>query len=361
MSEEFSLRSWLSLALIPDVGGAAVRRLLKEFESPGRALAQSSAALSQVLPRRLAQRVAQGADAKRVNAALRWAEGRGRRILALNDADYPELLKETFNPPTLLYVEGRTDIFKMPCIAVVGARAATPGGLVNAEAFSRKLSEDGVAVVSGLAQGIDAAAHRGALAGGGHTVAVFGTGIDIIYPAEHRKLAAEIAERGALVSDFALGTRPSRGLFPSRNRIINGLCKGCLVVEARKKSGALLTAEYAYEENRELFAVPGSINDPMYRGCHILIKEKGAKLTEDVDDIYAEIGVKPKSKMGRARKQGESAENALLAAVDFGEPTSLDIIAARSGLPIAEVSAGLLDLELRGAVVSVGGRYQRVQ
>jgi DNA processing protein len=264
---------------------------------------------------------------------------------------------ECANPPPLLYVTGSTELLSRPALAIVGSRNATPQGRATAEAFARSLSSAGYTIVSGLALGIDAAAHRGALEGSASTVAVLGTGIDISYPRTNEALAREIAARGAIVSEFPLGAPPLREHFPQRNRIISALARGCLVVEAALSSGSLGTARAALEQGREVFAIPGSIHSPVSRGCHWLIKQ-GAKLVESADDVLAEL--QPGFIRVTADPHVLASEAGLLPHMGYG-PCAIDALTARSGLTAEAVSAMLLQLELEGRVGSLpGGLYQRI-
>ena len=343
------------------VGPVMMRKLLEKFESPGAVLRAPPSALAGLMPPAVAENLRRGGRGeKEAAAAAAWLKEPQNRVITFPEPEYPSMLLEmnTKDPPPLLYVRGDAcALSERPLVAIVGSRNASPAGVNNTEIFARALSEAGVNIVSGLAQGIDAAAHRGALAGGGKTVAVVGTGADIVYPKQNRALAMQIVEHGgAIVSDLPLGTPPSDHNFPRRNRIISGLAKGCLVAEAAKKSGALITAGYAAEQGREVFAVPGSINSPMHRGCHRLIKQ-GAKLAENVDDILDELNL---TRRARDSLPPPPAEGDLLGFIDF-EPTALDDIAARSGLTADALLADLLTLEMEGKIVAAaGGAYQRI-
>lgn len=295
------------------------------------------------------------------------ADDAHRHVLTLGDPAYPAALLETADPPLLLYAQGRIDLLRRPSIAIVGSRHATPGGLDNARAFAQHLSRGGLVIVSGLAEGVDGAAHEGALHGAtavcGGTIAVVGTGLDRVYPKSHHTLAHRISsEAGLLLSEFALGSQPLKSHFPRRNRIIAGLSLGTLVVEATVQSGSLITARMAVECGREVFAIPGSIHSPQSRGCHRLIKE-GAKLVETADDILQELrlpALRPEPAVpgpGRASPTGEDGQ--LLSALGH-DPVTLDGLSDRLGWPAAELQARLLDLELDGHVARLpGGLFQR--
>lgn len=293
-----------------------------------------------------------------VDRSMAWAEQPGQHILTLADAAYPRALLDIADPPCVLYVRGKLALLQKRGVAVVGSRNATPQGLQTAEAFARALASHGQCIVSGLALGIDAAAHRGALAAHGETVAVIGTGADRIYPARNKALALAIVEQGAVVSEFPLGTPAIAANFPRRNRIISGLARGVLVVEAAPESGSLITARLAAEQGREVFAIPGSIHSPVARGCHKLIKQ-GAKLVETAADVLEELGSfvdQPLPPL--APPPGD--EHPLLAALGH-DPCSLDDLAERSGQPAGQLLPELLLLELSGAVATLpGNRYQRL-
>jgi len=273
------------------------------------------------------------------------------------DPAYPALLLEIPDPPTLLYLRGNAALLQKRALAVVGSRNATPQGLQTAENFSKALAGQGLCIVSGLALGIDAAAHRGALAADGATIAIIGTGADRIYPARNRELALAISERGLIISEFPLGTPAIASNFPRRNRIISGLSCGVLVVEAAPESGSLITARLAGEQGREVFAIPGSIHSPVARGCHKLIKQ-GAKLVETAQDVLEELGqfAEPPD----AGKLESSAEESPLLEALGHDPCALDELAARTGLSADQLLTELLTLELAGQVAPLpGNRYQR--
>jgi DNA processing protein len=294
-----------------------------------------------------------------------WCQDPHNHLVSLGDDDYPELLEQIPRPPPILYVKGDPGFLHMPALAIVGSRNPTQGGARNAFEFARHLGRAGFCIVSGLAEGIDTAAHRGALDAGAATVAFLGHGIDRVYPASNRDLAHEIARHGALVSEFPLGTHPDKSLFPQRNRLISGLSLGTLVIEAARRSGSLITARHAGEQGREVFALPGSIHNPLARGCHQLIRQ-GAKLVETADDIVAELAPLASHVLQNSL---ESTANEPPAKVDDEEyrhlinflshdPVGIDALVENSGLTIEQVSSMLLILELEGVVESLsGGRY----
>ncbi len=353
------LAAWLRLTLIPGIGGETQRRLLRVFDGPEAVFSAPPSALRGVLDERQAQQLLGHDSTDGIAAVLAWAGQQGNRVLTLADADYPQALLTTPDPPSLLYAKGDVALLNRPALAVVGARSATAQGEANATAFAKAISRAGLTIVSGLAAGIDAAAHRGALEEMAATVAVIGTGIDRIYPARNAALAREIADRGCLLSEFPLGTPPIAENFPRRNRLIAGLSRGCLVVEAAQRSGSLITARLAAELGREVFAIPGSIHSPQSRGCHALIKQ-GAKLVETSGDILDELRwegvVNPASLPPVAAAETDPVLVAL-----GGDPCDIDTLAERSGFSADALLARLLPLELAGRVAALpGGRYQRL-
>jgi len=368
MTSDPGLASWLQLTLAPGLGAATLRRLLSQFGLPENVLAANRADLARFASAEALQALDSGPVAKAVDRALAWLEQPGNAIVTLADAAYPRLLLEISDPPAVLYCRGRTDLLNRPALALVGSRNATAQGNSNAEQFARSFSAAGLTIVSGMAQGIDAAAHRGGLGGEGSTIAVLGTGVDIAYPQANAALGAEIAANGLLLSEFPLGTKALAHNFPRRNRLISGLAQGCLVVEAALSSGSLITARAAAEQGREVFAVPGSIHSPLSKGCHALIKS-GAKLAESAEDVLSELSAFRRS--GFASSSGAtgatiptvstgSAEEPLLACMGF-DPADVDSLCARAGLPAEQVSAELLRLELAGRItVLPGGLYQRL-
>ncbi len=294
-----------------------------------------------------------------------WLQHENHHLLRLGDERYPELLAGIAGAPERLFIIGDPEVLHLPALAIVGSRNPTTGGARNAFEFARHLAGAGFCIVSGLAQGIDAAAHRGALAVAAPTIAFLGHGIDRVYPAVNRDLAHDIARVGALVSEFPLGTAPNRTLFPQRNRLISGISLGTVVVEAARRSGSLITARLAAEQGREVFAIPGSIHNPLSRGCHQLIRE-GAKLVEAADDIVAELAPlaghllqasdEPASPPG-ANSDADDEYVKLLEALGH-DPVSTDELVDRSGLTINQVSSMLLILELEGKIEKLsGGRY----
>lgn len=379
------LADWLRLACVPGLGAQGQRALLAAFGLPGHIFAAGRGALAAVVGGTMADTVLSAAPHESIERALAWAGEAGNHILTLADADYPRRLFDIADPPPLLYVKGEPALLSRPGIALVGARSATAAGEANAEAFARAFAQQGLVVISGLALGIDAAAHRGALAAGGAsagTVAVIGTGIDRIYPARNAALAREIAASGAVVSEFPLGTPPLQHNFPRRNRLIAGLAEGVLVVEAALGSGSLITARLATETGREVFAIPGSIHSPLSRGCHRLIRD-GAKLVETAEDVFEELRgrlgwpapvVTPaKGHRRRGAEPATPAEPPLQAALALDgetarvleaighDPVDLDTIAARCGLTVDALYAILLPLELEGRLAQLpGGRFQRI-
>lgn len=358
MKHDPELASWLRLALAPGISPSALREILKRFGLPSAVLAAPRPALAAVLSPQAQAALDAEENARAVERALEWAAQPGNAIVTLADADYPRLLLEIPDPPPLLYVRGRPGLLSRPALAVVGSRNATPQGERDAEQFARAFSTAGLTIVSGLAQGIDAAAHRGGLAGEGSTIAVLGTGCDLLYPQKNEALGERIACEGLLVSEFPLSTPGLRSNFPRRNRLISGLSRGCLVVEAATVSGSLITARSAAEQGREVFAMPGSIHSPLARGCHALIKS-GAKLVESADDVLAELaGFRVSGSAGTARP--EQGDDPLL--VHMGPlPVDVDSLCARAGRSAEDISADLLRLELDGRVASLpGGRYQRL-
>ena len=397
------LEAWLRLSLTPGIGNDGARRLLAAFGLPPLIFAQSPAAWRQLLSPAQASALAQPPDnlAAQLQATLDWLDaaedGVPRRIVTLGDPAYPAALLTIEDPPCLLYLMGRlhppngaaqtastptpsaptaidvvADGWPARALAVVGSRNPTPQGATNARQFARALAAQGVCVVSGLALGIDGAAHEGALEGapppaqGPATIAVVGTGIDRVYPRRHRELAHRIVRQGLILSEYPLGTPPLPPNFPRRNRLISGLSQGTLVVEAALQSGSLITARLASEQGKEVFAIPGSIHSPQSRGCHALIRQ-GAKLVESAQDILEELHCSTAATDSAGKPAADAAEegkslqrsDALLQALGY-EPCGLDALQARCGLDTASLQARLLELEFDGLVARLpGGLYQR--
>jgi len=362
------LRYWLALHRTPGLGAISFQRLLDQFSSPRAFFTLPASERRCALPLPPAGRAFLAAPAwDKVEPDLRWAEDESHHILTLHDPAYPRLLREIADPPPLLFVLGDPALLCRPQIAIVGSRNPSAGGRSLAEDFARALCRSGLIVTSGMALGIDAASHRGALRAKGETIAVAGTGPDRIYPARHRSLAQAIVAQGAIISEFSPGTPALPGNFPRRNRIISGLSLGVLVVEAACKSGSLITARLAAEQGREVFALPGSIHNPLARGCHRLIRQ-GAKLVEEIGDILEELG--PLAAVTEYKSADvdkdlanpnvlPAGQQQLLAALGF-EAESIDTLVERSGLTADVVSSMLLNMELQGRVTSSGGRYCRV-
>jgi len=362
-----SLRYWLALLRTPGLGCRGINRLLGlTGGDPKPLFTRQHPAHQGLKPVSIAY--LRDPDWQPVEQDLRWLEQAGRHILSIRDPRYPALLKEITDPPPLLFIQGDPALLENPQLAIVGSRNPTPGGRQSASDFARFLSSAGLTITSGLAAGIDGAAHGGALEADAPTVAVTGTGLDRVYPASHRELAHRIAERGALVSELVPGTPPLAANFPRRNRIISGLSVGTLVVEAARQSGSLITARMASEQGREVFAIPGSIHNPLARGCHALIRQ-GAKLVEQAGDILEELSPLLGSLLREPAvetpqdevepRQWDREYRQLMSVLDF-EPTPVDLLIERSGLTADAVSSMLLLLELEGFVSAApGGRYCR--
>jgi DNA processing protein len=358
VSDPAGLAAWLRLTLTPGIGGETQRKLLAAFGLPEAIFAAGRAAVVAVAgPRGEALFAFDPGEA--VDRSIAWAEQAGQHIVTLGDPTYPASLLEIPDPPTLLYVRGNHALLARRGLAMVGSRNATPQGMQTAEAFARTFAGRGLAIISGLALGIDAAAHRGALAAGGATVAVIGTGADRVYPARNRDLALAIAEHGAIISEFPLGTPAAAANFPRRNRIISGLATGVLVVEAAPESGSLITARLAAEQGREVFAIPGSIHSPVARGCHKLIKQ-GAKLVETAADVLEELDGAGAALPTPAEPPAGDDAHPVLAAIGHA-PCPLDDLVERTGLAADILLGELLALELAGRVATLpGNRYQRL-
>ncbi|RZJ22175.1 MAG: DNA-protecting protein DprA [Haliea sp.] len=367
------LGAWLRLALTPGLGNTASRKLLAAFGSAQAVFEQSAATLKQLGSDKLASALQTEPETlgTQLQATLDWLQADdNRQVVTLGDPAYPAALLDIEDPPSMLYMLGAPDSRAQAaiksgalCLAVVGSRNPTPQGESNARQFAKVFGAADLCVVSGLALGVDGAAHDGALLGGGTTIAVVGTGLDRVYPKKHLDLARRIAQDGLIISEFPLGTPPLTENFPKRNRIISGLAQGTLVVEAALKSGSLITARLAAEQGKDVFAIPGSIHSPQSRGCHALIKQ-GAKLVESAQDVLEELRLPfrpvPDSEPGGADASDPPKEHPLLAAMGF-DPVSLDALQARSGLSTPELQGQLLELELADAVTRLpGGLFQRI-
>lgn len=349
--------SWIKLSVVPGLGDHSLRKLLKHFGPPQVIIDSSESSLAQVVGSKLAERIKSNDSEAIVSKTLAWLDQSNHTIVTLGDPAYPPLLLETADPPPLLYLVGRIDLLRAPAVAVVGSRNATAQGVNNAENFSKSLSQSGLCIVSGMALGIDTAAHQGGLAGAGKSVAVVGTGLDRVYPARNKALAHQLAQHGALVSEFPLGTPALANNFPRRNRIISGLSLGCLVVEAAVSSGSLITARLASEQGRDVFAIPGSIHSALSKGCHQLIKQ-GAKLVERAEDVLEEINWPARAVSSPST--AAATDDPILIHLGF-DPEPLDALVTRTGMSPEQISGRLLELELRGLVQTLpGGRYQRL-
>lgn len=385
--------AWVQLAFTPYIGAESFAQLIEHCGSAEAALKEPASLVAQ-LGRygRQAAAVWHNTDKAKTacEAAFNWEKQPNCRLLLSCDDDFPMRLSEGLTPPPVLFVRGNADLLRQASVGIVGSRHATPQAMRIAGDFGRALSEQNITVISGMAAGIDTAAHHGALQGAGSTIAVWGTGIDRIYPQSNQKLAYQIAEQGVIVSEFPLGTRPLAGNFPRRNRLIAGLAQAVLVVEAALESGSLITARLAGEMGREVMAIPGSIDNPHSKGCHKLIKE-GAKLVECLDDILSEcpellqksmessasaqlstkLSTKKWANVSRENKQPALVEmlqqtvaaegNSLLAMMGY-DPIHPDLLAEKCKLATDEIYAQLTELELDGVVASMpGGRFQRIK
>jgi DNA processing protein len=359
--------AWLRLVQTPGLGPRTVRQLLSVFGLPDAIFAAGPAALERVVPSALARELARPPAPEVVSVAdatEHWlAASPHHALLTFADNAYPQALLDTPDPPPVLFAVGRLELLNRPSLAIVGSRNATRQGIENAEAFATALARAGVTIVSGLAIGIDGAAHRGALAADSDasTVAVVGTGVDVIYPSSHRTLTHEIRTRGVVVSEFLLRTPALAHNFPRRNRLIAGLGRGVLVVEAALQSGSLITARLAADGGRDVFAIPGSIHSPLAKGCHRLIRD-GAKLVDSAQDILDELGIgwgAPAA--ARTGVAPEVPQDGLLALMGH-DPVDLDTLSRRSGRAAGDLSAALLELELAQHIERLpGNRYQRLR
>ena len=371
------ISNWIRLTATPGVGCEAAKKLLHAFGLPEQIFSASYPELKRVVSEKQAQALSGAPSAATTSLMERteqWCTKPENHLITLADRTYPAHLLTIPDPPTVLYVKGNADLLSKTSVAVVGSRNATTQGVVNAREFSDTLSQHGLTIVSGLAAGIDAAAHQGGLAGSGSTIAVIGTGIDIVYPAANRELAHQIAAQGCIVSEYPLGTPPIASNFPRRNRIISGLAQGVLVVEAAAQSGSLITARMANEQGRDVFAIPGSIHSPFSKGCHLLIKQ-GAKLVDTAQDIIDELRIDElrfdELRQGRtpttlgamiadtANAISITPDNqALLSEMGF-DPVHPDALALRCKLDCADLTARLVMLELEGHVEMLAGGLVR--
>ena len=368
--ENSDVAQWLALSQTLGLGNAAFCQLLTKFGSPEAIYSANISQLREVVDDDIARKISQGVNMDAIAPTLDWLQNNNAHVVTLANRTYPQRLLEISNPPAVLYAIGNLHWLNHPSIAIVGSRNATPQGEKNAEEFAASLCNFGLCVVSGMALGIDGAAHRGALKANAATIAVVGTGLDIVYPARHRDLAHKIAERGLIISEFPLGTPSKAQNFPRRNRLISGLSLGCLVVEANIDSGSLITARLATEQGREVFAIPGSIHSPVAKGCHQLIKQ-GAKLVENTQDILEEIkNLLPVHRSANS-PSGLIGEMALETEAGLGSNTVLDLMGfdainfdslqQLSTLTTEALSAMLMMLELDGKITVLNGnQYQRL-
>ena len=395
------LSAWLRLALIPGIGGTTQRKLLKHFGSPEEIFASSYHQVSALIDHKKARLLFEYDNSPGVQHALSWSEIAGQCVLTLADKEYPQMLLSISDPPNVIYVQGNLEALNpkgLPSLAIVGSRHASPQGLKIVRDFARELSKHGITIISGLALGIDAEAHRGALDVDGSTIAIIGTGADQIYPLRNKELAMSMLKKGAIITEFPLATPAIAANFPRRNRLISGMAQGVLVVEATMESGSLITARMAAEQGREVFAIPGSIHSPFSRGCHKLIKQ-GAKLVETTQDILEELGLssafsgqlslasintkhsrnssglskgvqarniesaenqssKPGSTIETQKYMPSLEEQSVIEAIGSA-PSTLDDIAHRTGKGADVLLRILLSLEMAGVIRSLpGNQYQ---
>ena len=337
----------------------ALVTLLREFRDPTAILDATAASLGRHVPEAVAAAALAPVPAAEIEATKRWLDDPSHHLIAWDDADYPRTLLDIGHAPPVLFFIGARPLLNAPALAIVGSRMATPQGRNTARDFARALADAGLTIVSGLAHGIDTAAHEGALCTAASTLAVIGTGADRVYPARNRDLARRIAERGGIVSEFLPGTPPRKENFPRRNRLISGLARGVLVVEATLSSGSLITARWAGEQGRDVFAIPGSIHSPFAKGCHKLIRE-GAKLVETAQDVLVELGMGPDAPGAAITERDRAGETLLLAAMGY-DPVSVDDLVARTGATADAVLAELVRLQLDDRVSALpGGAWQRL-
>jgi len=335
--------------------------LLREFDGPGGILGATAARLARHVPAHIAAAALAPVDDAALSTTRRWIDDPEHHVIAWDDSDYPCALLDIGHPPPVIFFVGQRSLLNRPAAAIVGSRNATPQGQTNAREFAKALGRAGLTIVSGLALGIDASAHEGALCTDASTLAVIGTGADRVYPARNRDLARRIAQRGGIVSEFVPGTPARKENFPRRNRLISGLARGVLVVEATLSSGSLITARWAGEQGRDVFAIPGSIHSPFARGCHKLIRE-GAKLVETAEDVLAELGLGTAAPSKRkAARRAQTLEPPLLTMMGH-DPVTIDTLVERTGSSADAIAAGLVRLELDALVAALpGGYWQRQQ
>src|SRR5438132_4922906 len=367
MEIDARVEAWASLQLLPGLSPRILAGLLKALGGPEEVRGASRANLAKLVPTELVSVIENGPDPALLERTLSWIAEPGHALIAWDDADYPRALLTISDPPPAFYYRGRRELLNRPSIAIVGSRNATPQCMDNAEAFAATLSGAGFTIVSGLALGIDTAAHRGGLSSGGSSIAVIGTGPDRIYPSANRDLGQRLAADGGLLSEFPLGTPPLPANFPRRNRLLSGLSRGVLVVEATLASGSLITARFAAEQGREVFAIPGSIHSPFSKGSHRLIKE-GAKLVETAQDVLDELRLVTSSPLpgtpaataeADAEIQGVAAR--VLAALGH-DTAGVDALCERTGLAADAIAVALVELELSGKIAPLpGGAYQRLR
>jgi DNA processing protein len=377
MTPDERRRAWLIVHQAPGLGASGLQALIEQDIDPATLPGRSRSELSDLGLSSSLARALKDPDTERLDAALAWIDAPRHHLVCYDDPLYPPLLKRTNDAPAVLFVNGDPESLVAPQVAIVGSRSATSGGLETAARFAATLAGAGLVVTSGLAAGIDGAAHRAAIAAGGRTIAVAGTGPDRVYPARHRNLAHEIVDNGAVITPFAPGVGPRPGHFPARNRIISGMALGTVVVEAGLKSGSLITARLAGEQGREVFAIPGSIHNPVARGCHRLIRD-GARLVEEPEEVLEALAplagelassLRELLETGRDEDAGDGRSSdaprldpdteTVLEAMGF-DPTPVDVIIERSELTTSKVSSILMALELDGRVQShPGGRYSR--
>ena len=369
--------AWLLIIRTSGLGSVRIRKLLNHFESIENIFNQTSYPQHLNLPTAV-QRALKNPNVNIVSADLLWLEKNNNHILTIDDDLYPPLLKQAEAPPPLLYITGDPHVLLQPQLAVVGSRNASSAGMRNTHSFCYDLAQNGLTITSGMALGVDGKAHQAALDAGGNTIAVMGTGLDVVYPAKHKELAHNIAQNGALISEFPIGTKPNAYNFPRRNRIICGLALGTLVIEAGIQSGTLITARQTMEINRPVMAIPGSIHSPMVKGCHALIKQ-GAKLVESAGEILEELtplaqslSLQIKEKLSllddktikspnKPHIEEKNDEHALILDNIMYDPTSMDEIISKSGLTAQEVSSILLILELEDKIQALpGAQYIRI-